>query len=216
MNTDRMTKAAPDELSVSGTLFQRVLGAAWHTLPKPVQALHSVDRQATFSGLARIERGAGWLARLIAGTIRFPAAGHDVPVTVSVKPHARGESWNRTFSGRSLPSEVSRGAGRSAHLLHERFGPFTCHIALVPEGGKLRFMVKGWNLGALPLPRRWAPGGDSYEFADGERFGFHIEVRHPLAGLIVSYVGWLDVQQPSTATISPCPSIPVSTKPNPA
>jgi hypothetical protein len=193
MDLDHTRTAGREEPGVSGTLFQRVLGAAWHTLPAPVQALHCVDRKVSFSGRATVERGGGWLARLIAGAIRFPAAGRDVPITVSVAPHALGESWNRTFSGRALPSEMSQGSGRSKHLLHERFGPFTCHIALLADGGKLRFTVRGWNIGPLPLPRRWAPGGDSYEYADGERFGFHIEVRHPLAGLIVRYVGWLAV-----------------------
>jgi hypothetical protein len=192
MNTDSRTTDAPGGQAVSGTLFQRVLGQGWHALPGPVQALHCVAQQTTFAGRARVERGEGWLARLIAGAIRFPVAGDDVAVVLSVTPHARGESWQRSFAGRSLPSEMWRGRGRSEHLLHERFGPFTCHIALLVDGGKLRFEVRGWNLGPLPLPRRWAPGGDSYEYADGERFGFHIEVRHPLTGLIVRYVGSLE------------------------
>jgi hypothetical protein len=43
----------------------------------------------------------------------------------------------------------------------------------------------------IPMPLALAPRGDSYEFAADRRFNFHVEIRHPLAGLIVAYRGWL-------------------------
>ena len=43
--------------------------------------------------------------------------------------------------------------------------------------------------GSLPPPL--APRVDAYEFVDNGRFRFHIEIRQPLAGLIVRYRGWL-------------------------
>jgi hypothetical protein len=43
----------------------------------------------------------------------------------------------------------------------------------------------------VPLPRRLAPAGDAYEHAEDGRFNFHVEITHPLTGLIVRYRGWL-------------------------
>jgi hypothetical protein len=43
----------------------------------------------------------------------------------------------------------------------------------------------------IPLPVVLAPRGDSYEYAENGRFHFHVEIAHPITGLIVSYRGWL-------------------------
>jgi hypothetical protein len=52
-------------------------------------------------------------------------------------------------------------------------------------------IVRGWRFLGIPLPRSWAPGGDAYEFAEDERFRFHVEIAHPMVGLIVRYRGML-------------------------
>jgi hypothetical protein len=36
------------------------------------------------------------------------------------------------------------------------------------------------------------PHSDSYEASDDGRFRFHVEISHPLMGLIVRYRGWLE------------------------
>lgn len=36
------------------------------------------------------------------------------------------------------------------------------------------------------------PRTDSYEQSEDGKFRFHVEISHPLAGLIVRYRGWLD------------------------
>jgi len=43
----------------------------------------------------------------------------------------------------------------------------------------------------LRLPRALAPTGNSYEFSEAGRFNFHVEIAHPMTGLIVRYQGWL-------------------------
>jgi len=67
----------------------------------------------------------------------------------------------------------------------------TFSIALVVVEGKLRFVVRRWKFLGIPLPRRWAPAGDTFESSADGQFCFHVEIRHPLAGLIVRYSGWL-------------------------
>lgn len=177
--------------TAGGSLFQRLLGSAWDHLPKPVQALHQEQRTLHLAGQADVQRGSGWLARLIAGVVGFPAAGRAIPVQVTVQRHAEGESWTRNFAGRRFTSSLAQGQGRAQWLLTERFGPFTFAIALLVREARLQFVIRDWRIGRLPLPRSWAPRGDSVEYADGARFCFAIDIRHPLAGLIVNYTGWL-------------------------
>ncbi len=58
-------------------------------------------------------------------------------------------------------------------------------MAVVPDGAKLRFVVRGWRFFGIPLPLALAPGGDIYEEERESRFHFHVEVGGPLTGLIV-------------------------------
>ena len=44
---------------------------------------------------------------------------------------------------------------------------------------------------AVAARRRTDPALNSYEFAQDGRFHFHVEIGHPLTGLIVRYRGWL-------------------------
>jgi hypothetical protein len=112
---------------------------------------------------------------------------------VKVSFHARDgqEIWRRSFAGKSFSSIQYEGRGRFDRLLCERFGPLTFGLALVVDGGRLRLVVRRWSFFGLPLPLALAPGGDSHEFADQGRFNFHVEIAHPLTGLIVRYRGWL-------------------------
>lgn len=175
----------------SRLLFRRILGAAWDTLPKPVQGMHDATGELRMSGVATVERGRGWLARLVAACFQFPAEGRNVVVDVLIKKTPIGETWVRTFGGRSFFSTLSLGRGEADGLLSERFGPFFFSVALVADEGLLRFVVRGWKLWGIPLPRAWAPGGNSYESSKDGQFGFDIEIGHPLIGLIVKYSGTL-------------------------
>ena len=72
-----------------------------------------------------------------------------------------------------------------------RFGPLRFGLALVVEGARLWLVVRRWSFAGLPLPAAWAPRGKAYESAEDGRFNFHVEIGHPLTGLIVRYRGWL-------------------------
>jgi Domain of unknown function (DUF4166)/Saccharopine dehydrogenase NADP binding domain len=175
----------------SPSIFQTLLGSAWDCLAAPIRALHAGDALQVFSGIAQVERGQGWAARAIAALFRFPEAGPDVEVRVAVTSSAHGETWQRTFAQRSFSSHLSLGRGHADGLLCERFGPFTFGMALVVDGDKLNYIVRRWQFCGITLPRFLAPGGTSYESASDGRFCFHVEIGHPLTGLIVRYRGWL-------------------------
>ncbi|MBX5165314.1 MULTISPECIES: SDR family oxidoreductase [unclassified Rhizobium] len=174
-------------------LYRRILGDAWQSLPPALAAIHAGGTRLA-SGRARIERGSGLLARLIAGIIGFPAAGEDVPVAVRFAADGEREIWTRSFGSKTFRSWQAAGTGRDRHLLAEVFGPFRVLLALVPEGERLRLIVRGWRFCGIPLPLFLAPCGDTYEEERDGRFCFHVEIGGRLTGLVVRYTGWLVVE----------------------
>jgi hypothetical protein len=184
----------PDKHS-SNSMFKTLLGNAWPVVPKPVREMHDQARDTRLSGLAAVERGNGVLARLIAGVFRFPTEGKNIPIDVMISKSPGQETWKRTFGDRSFSSVLSPCRGTGDCLLSERFGPFSFQLALVVANDKLNYIVRGWKFFGLPLPRAWAPGGDSYESSKNGVFGFDIEIAHPLAGLIVRYAGTLTIAE---------------------
>ncbi|ARQ57237.1 saccharopine dehydrogenase protein [Rhizobium sp. Kim5] len=179
-------------------LYHRLLGSAFEGLPPAISAMHAGGHSGggarLASGRARVERGRGWLARIVARLIGFPPAGEDVPVTVRFTADGEKEIWTRHFGDRSFHSLQLEAKGRDRHLLAEVFGPFRVLVALVPEGERLRLVVRGWRFCGLPLPLFLAPGGETYEEARDGRFHFHVEIGGRLTGLVVRYTGWLVVE----------------------
>jgi uncharacterized protein DUF4166/saccharopine dehydrogenase-like protein len=173
------------------SLYQRVLGSAWSSLPASLRDMHSVARSATVSGRADVRRGKSVLARLVAAFIRFPGEGTDVPVEVRFDVRDGRETWTRRFAGRTFHSEQFEGTGRYERLICERFGPFTMGLALVVAEGRLSLIVRDWSFLGTPLPRFLAPHSNSHESERDGRFHFDVALSHPLTGLIVHYRGWL-------------------------
>ncbi|MBB5666671.1 hypothetical protein GGE68_004903 [Rhizobium leguminosarum] len=178
-------------------LYHRVLGSTFERLPPAIAAIHSVGPAGgarVASGRARIERGRGFLAGIVARLIGFPKAGEDVPVTVRFTADGETEIWTRDFGGKIFHSQQLEGKDRDRHLLAEVFGPFRVLVALVPEGNKLRLVVRGWRFCGVPLPLFLAPGGETFEEERDGRFHFHVEIGGRLTGLVVRYKGWLVVE----------------------
>lgn len=184
---------APDA-PLNAPLYARLLGDSWERLPEPLRRMHSPGGGMTAEGRATVERGRNPLARLVAWVFGFPPAGRDVPVRVRFTAAATGERWERDFGGRRFSSLQTEGKGRSDRLLVERFGVFEFGLALVVEGDRLRLVPRRWSAFGLPMPLWLAPGGDSFETVEDGRFRFHVEIRLPLAGLVVRYRGWLELR----------------------
>jgi hypothetical protein len=156
-----------------------------------LQAMHDFKDTLMAEGRAVVERGGNPVARLIAKLFGFPAAGHDMPVTVAFRLQDGREIWRREFAGRVMQSTQEEGQDRFEHLVCERFGPFCFGLALVLDNGRLTLAVRRWTAFGIPMPLALAPTGDAFESADGGRFNFHVEIRLPLIGMIVRYRGWL-------------------------
>jgi hypothetical protein len=173
-------------------LYKRILGEAWDVLPAPLAALHNVvSEEHKAEGVARVETGKHVFARLLAALYGFPRAGEHVPVKVSFQRRDDGELWQRDFAGRKFSTFQSEGRGYADKLLMERFGPVTFWMALVLKQGELHSVTRRWSVFGIPLPLMFAPNASVYEYADGDDFCFHIEVKHWLMGLLVRYEGRL-------------------------
>ncbi|KMW59003.1 putative transmembrane protein [Candidatus Rhodobacter oscarellae] len=175
----------------AGTLYQALLGTAYADLPAEVQKLHGETGTRVWQGEAEVTGGATILHRLIARILGFPTRSGTTPLAVHFNAKGPRETWTRDFDGEVMVTHQSRGTGRDAHLLVERFGKLTVSLALVVEGDRLRLAPRHWRLMGLPMPRFLLPGGESYETGHDGRFRFHVDVRLPLLGRLVRYRGWL-------------------------
>jgi hypothetical protein len=174
-------------------LFAKLLGDAWQGLPAAVRELHTVSSESVAQGRCTIERGSSALSNWAATVFRFPQAADDLAVSVRFQREKGGERWTRKFGEHDFSSTLRAGRGVSEGLLCERIGLFDFAQDLVVEGDRLRLVLRRWTLFGVPLPSWLAPHSNSYETEEGGRFRFHVEISHPLTGLIVRYRGWLVV-----------------------
>ncbi len=175
-------------------LYKRMLGAAFDALPASLATMHNVTAQEQKAeGVARVETGKNYLARLIAASFGFPKAGENVPVKVSFQLKDGGELWQRDFAGRKFSSFQTEGRGYADKLLVEKFGPATFWLALVLKQGELHLVTRRWSVFGTPLPLAFSPNASTYEYAEDGHFCFHVEVKHWLTGLIVKYEGKLSL-----------------------
>lgn len=180
-----------EPLPVTAPLYARILATAWTELPAQIRAMHMVEKTASAEGRASVERGQGRLARLAAAVIGFPAASDDIPVRVRFDVAEGVETWTRTFGTETFHSRQFAGIGREERLLCERFGPLTFAMALVLEEGRLSLILRRWRVFGIPMPMFLCPRSTAHETVEDGRFRFHVEIAHPLTGLIARYRGWL-------------------------
>jgi len=169
-------------------LYQRVLGDAWNRLPAAIRALHGEGGAREGRGEVRVERGSG-LAALAAGIARFPPASERATLHVSFEAGQHGERWNRRFGAHRMTSLQWAGTGAADGLLCERMGPARIDMALVEDGGRLEFVMRGWRFLGIPMPRSLGPTLKSWEEATRDGVRFLVEIGHPLTGVIVRYAG---------------------------
>ncbi len=177
-------------------LFEAALGKRWQTLPPEIRTMHDLWDLHSATGRARITRGPHPLARLIAALFRFPKAGTDIPVTVTMERRGDKELWTRDFAGTRFASHLTP-AGPDE--VHERFGPFRFRIALTENPAGFGMEVTRGSCLGLPIPRALLPRSETEERVANGRFTFDVRLSLPLAGLLVHYRGWLapDAETPT-------------------
>jgi hypothetical protein len=173
----------------SRLIFPRLLGRSLLRLPTTVQALHLCGGVRNYRGRVTITRGRNWLARLCALVTGMPPAMTDAPLSVEILAAAKRERWTRDFDGHRMRSTMWRRKG----LLCERLGLVTFKFRLGAVDGVLTWTVERVSALGIPLPARWFDGVSAREFEQDGRYRFDVTAALPLAGELVHYSGWLDV-----------------------
>jgi Domain of unknown function (DUF4166) len=172
------------------SLFRRLIGDRFEALPIQLRTVHGGAALRTYSGRCRVERGAGFLSRIFSAIASLPPAADSVPIRVSIESHARGETWNRDFDGKTMRSSLSERGG----LLEERLGPTVFHFALDAAGGAIDWRLVGVRSLGIPLPLAWFDKVSARESVEGDRYRFDVRAEMPVVGLLVRYAGTLDVE----------------------
>lgn len=173
-------------------LYREILGAAWPTLPQQIREMHDVTGRQCAEGRASVDRGSGLLSRCIGRAIGFPAGTRDTPIQVTFDVSPEGELWTRAFGASRLSSRQFR----AGELLGERFGVLSFDMTLVARADRLSLVLRSWSVFGMRLPMWLGPRAIAYESVENGRFHFHVEISHPLTGLLVRYRGWLDAPRP--------------------
>jgi Domain of unknown function (DUF4166) len=189
--TTKIAAMAADDECLDQSLSRALLMADWDLLAAPLHAVHE-RRPVTLVGKATVVRGWSWLAQLFGWLSGLPDEQHNGPVRVLLEqtPDARRERWTRCFgSARPMRSTLRR----AGDCLDEAVGFTRLRFKLSLEGGSIRWTaVAGRTLG-LPWPRSWLRGIDAWESHRGSRYYFNVRAALPGIGLIVHYVGEVDV-----------------------
>lgn len=189
-----------DERAVGPALFETVLGAqAFAMMPAATRTFHANDAEPVWQGRAEVTRGNGAVISLLCRLFGLPAAGVELPVTVSV---SRGDSfdetceiWTRNFAGQRFHSRLS--VDRSGEL-REAFGPFSFTLAAEGNRDGLSLPIAAWRVFGLLLPHFLMPAAEARETVDADgRFHFDVKLSLPFFGLLAHYRGWLKPRGPS-------------------
>jgi len=176
---------APTEL----TLYQRVLGAKYDRLTPNLRRFHSAHQDIRVEGTFSVTRGPSALGNWLTDLSGFPATAAELPVSLTVSPSPRGETWRRVFGAHTIVSWQEQRAG----LFVERFGPLSMYlVADVDDGALIVRDLRSTFLG-FPLPPALSPQVDAFGRDDGENIGVRISITNPLLGLLVSYAGTIRI-----------------------
>lgn len=168
-------------------LYTAILGEDRSQLAASVEKLHTSSAHA--SGVFRVRRGGGMLARLVGWVMRLPEAREQAKIELTVVRGPDDERWERRFDGRLLRSVQWGEKG----LLIEEMNGVQCCFRLVVDAGTLRFEqvgakvgVRGWT---IPLPRFLWPWVEGRASGAGEDVDVDVRIHAPVVGLLVSYEG---------------------------
>ena len=170
------------------SLYRRVLGPRFDSLPAVLQRFHGSTTGGQARGTFRVVRQPGWVRNTLANVLGMPRAGDAVPVRLEVVVEGEKERWYRHFPGRSLASSQ----WADGHLLKESFGLGSYTWELVIDGSRLTHEFRQARFAGVPIPRKMAPYVDGW--VDAGETGWNVEVHifFPVLGEIASYEGWVE------------------------
>jgi hypothetical protein len=167
------------------SLYRRILGPAFDTLPPTLQQFHDVETEWTGHARFRITRGEGWLRNLAAGAGSLPRVGEDVPLKLRIVREGDSERWIREFGGKRMESVQRHWNG----LMIEKVGTVTLGFRLVVEPPALKLVLaRVWILG-VPWFVALGPHVSAVEVGRDDGCAIVVRAEAPLLGLLVQYEG---------------------------
>lgn len=143
------------------------------------------------AGVGDVVRGSNPFARVMASILGLPRAGRDLPISVEFVAGPGSETIRRDYGQAILVTIQSRGVGRDAGKLVERFGPVTLLFSLHGSAEGISFEQTGARIFGLPLPAALAPRVVANESVEDGWYRYHVDVMLPVLGRIIHYRGRL-------------------------
>ena len=176
------------------TLYQRLLGDAWHALPDVLRQVHGADAQFAASGWMDVTLGRFAGAGLVRWALRMPRTEGRVPVELHVRRDGEREHWDRRIGvWRFLTEQRAEGG-----LLIERYGSLDFPMIVTSDDEALTHSSDRMLLCALgrrwPFPRwlsihTWGTERRSGSAPDAMDVSVRIET--PFGQLLIGYDGTL-------------------------
>lgn len=170
------------------SLYRRVLGQAYETMPGAWQALHD-SGTSSWHGRCTVDGGETASARLLAWLFRLPAEASDAPIVVSFEVSRESETWTRRIGARAMRSQQF--AGPRPGSITEQFGVLAFDLDLPIRDERMDLVIAGGRCLGAPLPRLLLPRVRACEFVVVGRFCFDVSIALPIVGRLVRYRGWL-------------------------
>ena len=170
------------------SLYQRVLGPAFHRLAPALTRLHGSGIRH-LRGTLTIRIGANPFVRFLMRWVPVPRASRNAPCTVALIPAYGGERWQRQIGRRHM---VTRQVSKRENVIAEHIGPLTVYLFTEVYRGGLRQRALATALFGIPLPKLFALQVSAFERAlSAEAFYCDVRVRSPLLGALLHYRGSL-------------------------
>ena len=164
-----------------------VLGAAFDTLPAAHRTFYDAAGTTVFTGTAQVWRSRNPVAGVLSTIAGLPAAGQDVPLTLTVRRGAGTEAWTRCFGRRRYTSSFAA----ADELLIERMGLLTIIFRLEIVEGRLHLNLIGVHVLGVALPAWLRPTCHAVEATDDAAITFDIPISMPGFGPVIHYRGRL-------------------------
>ena len=176
---------APRLVMTFPSLYRRVLGPRFETLPMVLRQFHDSATGGRARGTFHVERGRGFLRNALASWLGFPRAGANANVDLEVSVEGDRERWCRRFSHETVVSVQ----WEEGQVLIEQFGMSSFSSNLRISGDELIYEFRRAWLAGIPLPRWLSPRVEGV--VKGEVDGWRVVTRvfAPVLGEILHYEG---------------------------
>lgn len=173
------------------SLYQQVLGADFDKLPEKLAAFHRRQGNAIFSGETEVQGPQILIARCLARLLGTPRQSGYGPIRFELAATPLAERWTRVFLGTTMTSVMQVANGR----IVERLGAARLYFDLVIERNRLQMKLVAMRFLGIPCPACLLPRIIAEESEHENRFCFNIEASVPCFGRVVSYRGFLNIDE---------------------